>query len=192
MRYRCVALGYRLTLCIKFTAAPVSSSAWNRQPRQTNPLETQCLLHAPRLLGVTNTHIYLHAHNQTHKASAVYSRGVHKGQRFNFPLQSFQVTCMKLKQIWFFIRWKRASTQTVLNFWKKFKNRRWQDTTAMLNYGWWPFIFPSLIRGANSAFKFIFTYQAFHLTLAQTSNTSIPSTNGCICPMKTINIKVMY
>lgn len=62
MRYRCVALGYRLTLCIKFTAAPVSSSAWNRQPRQTNTLETQCLLHAPRLLWVTNTHTYTCTH----------------------------------------------------------------------------------------------------------------------------------
>lgn len=61
MCYRRVALGYRLALCIKFTAAPVPLAARNRQPLKTNPSEARCLLRAPRLLQLHTQHKVAHA-----------------------------------------------------------------------------------------------------------------------------------
>lgn len=64
------------------------------------------------------------------------------------------------------MRWKWLQ---VLKLLEKCKNRRWQDTPAILNYGWRPFMFTSLI--GEAAFKFIFAYKLLILYCTQTAST---------------------
>lgn len=137
------ALGYRLTLRIKFTAAPVPSAARNRQPTHWRP-GVYCVPHG------YFQHTRIHTINKTLKSG----RNCLEQKFGQVSFQPLQVTCVEFKWIGFYEMKVASSTQSVG---KKCKNGRWQDTPAILNYRWWPFMFTSLI--GEAAFKFIFTYK---------------------------------
>lgn len=121
MRYQCVALGYRLTLCIKFTAAPVSSSAWNRQPQQTNPLETVYCM--PRGYSELQAHTYNSTHTIKHIKQVLFiAEMCTKPKDLISLLQFSQVTCMKLNIIW-----SDERVQVLKLFWTSGKSLRTGD-----------------------------------------------------------------